>query len=237
MSKEAIISQDRAFDLFDAIKCRRAVQKHLALVTKYGVTKPLLAEFDTVIASAKADDKAYGRVSLAGPRGAFKERLGNYFAIADLYARGPNVVDTEALQALKLDHRDLSNDSDLDGVLNGLAKSLDHYANELASVGFTKTMRDALLKTGADFHEAYTARPMVSGENKVKTDARDALFGNLRRLTNWFRRAGRTALRNDKARTDFDRVKLKAKKAAKRASPAAKASSTAQGDTSPAKTG
>jgi hypothetical protein len=210
------IAQRRADDIVDAVKVRKAVQKHLVLVSKRGVTKELLKAFDEILAAAIAVDKARGHVSIDRSRRALKDSLGEFRVAADLLVDGPERFDEEASRTLRLDVPFPRNDTKLEAYIDGLPEAITGYAAQLAEYGFGKAAQEKLAKAAARFHEDLLGRPVKRGTQKADAQERDSAFEQLRKQTGWFRRAGRAALRNDKARADFDRARVKAKGKAKK---------------------
>lgn len=210
MARETI-AQLRADEIVDAVKVRKATQKHLAVMARRGVSRDRLEAWDELIAAATKADKATGAVALDLARTVLKDLVGEYRAAADLFADGPERFDREAFIALQLNEPFPRNDVKLESFIAGLDAALDRYGAQLTASGFTKALQDQLLGAAARFHEEHTTLPLKRGERPALTVERDNVFEQLRKRTNWFRRVGRAALRNDKARADFDRVHAAAK--------------------------
>jgi len=200
-------NKTRLIDIEDAKNLLAKARTHWGPVQGEGVTKEELAEFEKTIKRAEEVDAAAGAGSLDELRTDYKDQFGRMRGKAELIAHNFKGVDAVAERDFGLRGSFPDNDGKLTTVAGGLPKLLKKYCVKLAGRGFKKAEQDSLLEVARKFTDALAKQPAVRGKLKAEAKMRADVFKALRHQARYIRKAGRDALRDDAARTEFDRIK------------------------------
>ena len=210
------------FDIADGEHVLDASTSHWALMQKMGVTEMDRKAFVGLLDDAREerDKEPLPDQRLHAARRRVEDDLGNYRAAAGLYSNNSQGRNVQLARDLRVSGGFPRTDARLKKVLAGIDSIVKEHAGHLAARGFSKEEQARFVEDAKVYLKLLHARGRERGEARKARLQRDQLFEALRRMTAYFRRAGRTALRKSPANTDFDKV-ARTVKPAKKVPPAA----------------